>query len=170
MSAVHAHDLPADALLAALRAEGAYTDCYAIEVPGVVTLSEFVTAFYTTPLFKAERWILAVTMRRPSTDAEAASVARGERANFAAWSIGGRTNDQLLMRDFAGRTCSWFKVEPLGPTAGAGTRLLFGSAVIPQHDSRTGAPRMGAAFSLLLPFHRLYSVLLLAAARRRVLG
>jgi hypothetical protein len=168
MSAVHPHELPADALLATLRAEGAYTDCYAVEVPGVVTLAEFVTAFYTTPLFRLERWILAVAVRRPSTDAEAASVARGERANFAAWSIGGRTNDQLLMRDFAGRTCSWFKVEALGDTAGSGTRLLFGSAVIPKPDPRTGESRMGAPFSLLLPFHRLYSVLLLGAARKRL--
>ena len=33
MSAVHPHELPADALLAAMRSEGAYTECYAVEVP-----------------------------------------------------------------------------------------------------------------------------------------
>ena len=33
MSAVDPHELPADALLAAMRSEGAYAECYAVEVP-----------------------------------------------------------------------------------------------------------------------------------------
>ena len=51
--------VPADSFLGAYAAKGAFTDCYAASVPGSVSLSEFVLAFYTTPLFKVERWLLA---------------------------------------------------------------------------------------------------------------
>jgi hypothetical protein len=46
---------------------------------------------------------------------------------------------------------------------GAGTRLFFGSAVVPDRHGR-----MGAGFSALLWFHKIYSVALLRAARARV--
>jgi hypothetical protein len=39
-------------------ARGCFTDCYALEVPAPVTQAQFVEAFYTTLLFKAERFIL----------------------------------------------------------------------------------------------------------------
>ena len=126
---------------------------------------ESVASFYTTSLFRVERWILAWAVGRPSTDAEAQALADGERDTFAAWRVEDRRADQLLLGDFTGRTKSWLMVEPL---LGSRTRLYFGSAVVPRVEAKTGQRTMGTGFSLLLGFHRLYSRLLLAAAARRL--
>lgn len=120
-------DLPADALSARYRSEdGHYTDCFATDVQGEVSLAEFVEAFYTARLFRCERVILKYFAKRPSTDAEARAVAQGTAKSFAAWTVEDRTDTQLLMCDMHEATRSWFKVEP----AGGSTRLFFGSAVV----------------------------------------
>jgi len=160
------HDLPPISLLQRYVADGAYTDCYATEAPGRVGLADFVEAFYTTRLFKLERLILRVAAQKPSTDADARQLAQGAAGTFAAWRVEDRDASQLLLGDFTGRTKSWLMVEP----SPAGTRLYFGSAVLPVMDRQTGERRMGAMFRALLGFHRLYSRLLLAAARRKLLS
>jgi hypothetical protein len=162
-------DLPVDALLRRYADAGAYTDCWATRVDGDVDLAAYVEAFYTGRVFKLERLLLRWFAARPSSDADAGRVARGEQAHFAAWTVEGRAADQLLMCDMAARTRSWFMVAP-GDAAGAvggTTRLYFGSAVVPVRDA-AGAPRMGGAFRALLGFHRVYSRVLLSAARARV--
>ena len=124
------------------------------------------TAFYTTWLFRLERWILRFAVARPSTDEEARQLARGERAAFAAWSVEARATDQLLMCDFTGRTRSWLMVAP---AAGAsGTRLYFGSAVVPVRDPKTGETGLGPVHGPLIGFHKVYSRMLLRAAARRL--
>ena len=143
--------LPENALLQKYAQSGAYTDCYSTRIDKDVSLADFVTSFYTTWLFKLERFILKVAIKRPSTDEGAASVARAESETFAAWSVEDRSEEQLLMCDFQGHTRSWFMVAP--------GRLYFGSAVIPVDRK---------SYSFLLGFHRLYSRLLLAAARSRL--
>jgi len=121
-----------------------------------------VTAFYTTWLFRIERWILRRLVARPSTDEEARQLARGERDGFAAWSVEARAPDQLLMCDFTGRTRSWLMVAP---TAGqAGTRLHFGSVVVAVRDPKTGERSLGRVHGPLTGFHKVYSRLLLGAA------
>ena len=50
------------------------------------------------------------------------------------------------------------------------TRLYFGSAVVPKRASGSARPQMGFAFHALLGLHRLYSRLLLQAARSRLLS
>lgn len=157
--------LPPTALLRRYEPEGAYTDCFSVETPGFISLAGYVEAFYTTPLFKLERLVLLL-LDKPSSDAGAGRLARGETGTFAAWRIEGRDASQILLGDFTGRTKSWLMVEP----SRSGTRLYFGSAVLPLTDRKTGRRRMGAAFSALLGFHKLYSRLLLAAARRRLLS
>lgn len=57
-ASVHTAELPAGALLQSCREAGAYADCYVCEVKGLVTHAAFVEAFYTTRLFKLERFIL----------------------------------------------------------------------------------------------------------------
>jgi hypothetical protein len=162
--AVRPCELPAEALLQRYRAAGAYADCYCVDVPHAVSHADYVQAFYTTAVFKLERLILRGFAARPSTDAQARSLARGETDAFAAWSVEGRAPDQLLLCDFMRRTRSWLMVAPLP----AGTRLYFGSAVVPLRDRRSGAPRLGFGFTALLGFHRVYSRVLLAAARARL--
>jgi hypothetical protein len=143
--------LPATALLQKYVESGAYTDCYSTKISTEGSLSGFVTAFYTTWLFKLERFILRLLVSKPSTDEEAELLSKGEIEKFAAWYVEDRAEGQLLMCDFRGQTRSWFMVAP--------GRIYFGSAVIPVQKS---------SFQLLLSFHRLYSRALLAAAKSRL--
>ena len=156
--------LPPDSLLARLASErGAYADAYTLRLPRAVSLAEFVEAFYTTRLFKIERGLIAL-FGRPSSDAMARAVARGEGERLAVWTIEARKPDELLMHEDSGATRSWFKAE-----AGAsGTTLWFGSAVVPRRRSPDGQPRFGWVFHVLLGFHRWYSRALLAAAAKRL--
>src|SRR5690242_1930529 len=96
-------ELPDTALLGKYRDGHAYADCYVGEVPAAVSHAEFVEAFYTTALFKVERAILKWLVARPSTDAEARSLAAGEAGAFAAWRVESRSSNQLLMADILGR-------------------------------------------------------------------
>jgi hypothetical protein len=165
--------LPPNALLQASRDAGAYTDCYACEVPGQVSHAAFVEAFYTTPLFKLERTLLGWLAHRPATDVDARRLAEGTADRFSAWRVQARGPNQLLLADFTGRTQSWLMVAHATDNGRrSGTRLYFGSAVVPQRprqgEADRGITRMGFAFHALLGFHRLYSRLLLGAARSRV--
>lgn len=155
--------VPADSFLGAYAAQGAFTDCYAASVPGCVSLSEFILAFYTTPLFKLERWLLAKLLRIASSDLQARQLADADAGRFSAWKVEQRSGTEILMD--AGQTRSWLSVQPVGGP-GTSTTLLFGSAVVPM---RPGG-KFGLAFHALLGFHRLYSRLLLSSASKRVLA
>ena len=160
-------DLPIGALLGTYRDAGAYTDCYAADIPQSVSHAEYVEAFYTTWVFKLERWVLAMLVAKPSTDLQAQALASGEADAFAAWSVEARTDNQLLMCDFHRRTRSWLMSVPVDD-APAGTRLYFGSAVVPVTHARSGRSAMGLVFRALLGFHKLYSRILLRAAISRL--
>lgn len=161
-------ELPPGALLATYRDRGAYTDCYVTTVDRPLTLAAYVDAFYTTPLFRLERLILAAFARRPSTDLQARQLAIGQVDHFAAWRVEAREPDQILLADLTGRTRSWLMVAPAGDGDSGGTLLLFGSAVLPAADLATGRRRMGFVFSALLGFHKLYARALLLSARRKL--
>ena len=151
MSTIQSRPLPDGTLLDSYRRNGAYADCYATDIAGEVSHSRFIEAFYTPRVFKLERWILGLAVSRPSTDAQAGQLARRE--------------NELLLCDLHGHTRSWLMTESLD---GGGTRLYFGSAVVPSRDPRTGVTRMGSGFRALLGFHKLYSGILLGAARARL--
>lgn len=161
-------DLPDGSLLARYQGGGGYADCYFTEIAARVSQSEYVEAFYTTPLFKVERWLLARVVSKPSTDPQAGRLAAGTLDSFAAWSVEARSADQLLLCDFQGRTRSWLMATPVELRAGGGTRLYFGSAVVPRANARSGARTLGAGFRMLLGFHKLYSRALLFAAQSRL--
>ncbi|MFT7776176.1 hypothetical protein [Roseateles sp.] len=156
--------LPPTSLLARLaRDRGAFADAYALQLPRTVTLAEFVEAFYTTRLFKAERVLLRL-FGKPSTDAMARAVARGEGPRLAIWTVEAREGDELLMHEDSGATRSWFRAE----SGAGGTTLWFGSAVLPRRRVAGGEPRFGVVFHALLGFHRWYSRALLTAAARQL--
>ena len=168
-ASIRACELPPGVLLARYRETGAYADCYVAEVGYAVTQAEYVEAFYTTAAFKLERWLLGRLAARPSTDAQARELATGQRTSFAAWSVEGRAADQLLLCDFQGRTRSWLMTAPVAHGGAAGTRLYFGSAVVPlSKPGPADRPRMGFAFRALLGFHKAYSRVLLRAAVARL--
>jgi hypothetical protein len=156
--------LPATALLGNYARGGGYTDCYFTEVPQSIALAEYVEAFYTTWVFKLERWILTHGVKKPSRDLDAQRVARAEIDCFAAWTVEGRAPDQLLMCDYLRRTRSWFMVIPID----GGTRLCFGSAVVPVRR-KSGELTLGSTYSALMGFHKLYSRILLHSARSRLM-
>jgi len=158
MTLIQKCPLPSNALLARYQRDGSFTDCFACEIGRRISHAEFVTVFYTTPLFRIERLILRLLASKPSTDADAVALAAGTSDTFAAWSVEARAPDQLLLADFTGRTRSWLMVEPVSTgVAVATTRLYFGSAVV-----------AGSRDSALLAFHKVYSISLLAAAHARI--
>lgn len=156
---VVARPAPKDALLQRYVGQtGCYTDCFETALPEPVALSAFIEAFYTTWLFRLERMVLTLTLRRRITDEEVRSLAEGA-ARFAAWRVEARAEDQILLCDLGGHTRSYLAIRPAG---GGGVRLVFGSAVV----SRSGHGELGRSIRLLLPLHRLYSRALLALAAR----
>ena len=179
MPLIEQGELPKDALLEKYKQTGAKTDCYFVDIPKQVSQAQYIEAFYTTPLFKIERFILALVARRPSTDEQAKSLAQGEAKNFSAWSVEQQTTEQLLLCDFMGKTRSWLKSSPISTSISASidtadgnnsTRLYFGSAVIPKQDHPSGKARIGIGFQLLGGFHHVYSKALLKAAYVRLLA
>lgn len=166
MTAIRTGELPANALLRRHLEQGAFTDCYFIDVLGVVSHARYVEAFYTSAVFKVERRLLAWFASRPSTDEQAHELAMGTRDQFAAWSVEARGPDQLLLCDFMGRTRSWLMSteSPEGPRY---TRLYFGSAVVPHQINATGRGRLHWLFRALMGFHKVYSRVLLRAAVSR---
>ncbi|WP_439887707.1 hypothetical protein ACSX1C_00135 [Pseudomonas sp. MBLB4123] len=153
--------VPEYSFLGACQASGAFTDCYWVTVPGTISLSELVEAFYTTRLFKIERWLLARALGVSSTDSQARQLARGESRRFSAWEVECRSDTEILLR--VGRTRSWLSVLSTATTPSS-TILYFGSAVVP---GRPGG-RFGLVFHALGGFHRLYSKLLLASAAKQI--
>lgn len=150
---------PDDALHAKYARAGAYIDCFTTVVPGRVSHSHFVEAFYTSRVFKLERLILKWIADKPSSDAEARELAAGVRNRFAAWTVEDRSTDQLLMCDFLGQTRSWLMVVSCERDGLPVTRLHFGSVVVPVRRF---------PFNVLLGFHRLYSRILLRSATARL--
>lgn len=166
MSPVRPCELPTSSFLLSAQATGSFADCYVTEVDGAVSQAAFIDAFYTSRLFKVERAILRWLVAKPSTDAQARQLATGTATTFAAWRVEDRSPYQLLLADFTDRTRSWLMVEPVGQsTPSPRTRLYFGSGVGPRPQGPHG---MGLVFHALLGFHKLYSRLLLVAARSRL--
>jgi hypothetical protein len=138
--------------------EHCYTDCFSVDVSSNVSLSQVITAFYTAPLFRVERLILKIAAKRPSTDQDVSNLADTLTTTFAAWSVEGREDDQILLKDMAGRTRSWLMVR----SSPIGTTLYFGSAVTPPENET----ELGFIFKALLGFHKVYSKALLRGAQK----
>jgi hypothetical protein len=168
MASVRSSDLPDGALLARYRKNGAYTDCFVAPIERAVSHPEFVSAFYSTKLFRLERWILSWAVSKPSSDEQVEQLATGATSRFAAWEVEDRCENQLLLCDFQGRTRSWLMTQAVGAKGADGTLLFFGSAVVPITNPTSGKSNMGRSYRVLLGFHKLYSVALLFAASRRL--
>jgi hypothetical protein len=171
MLSVQPCPVPPQALLAryAAPAAGGYADGYMMVVPGTVSLPAFVEAFYSSWAFRLELFVVGVVFGKAWSGAMAGRLARGETDGFSAWRVEDRTADELLMREIiSDKTRSWLMVQAHTEAATPMTRVYFGSAILPVGVRADGSPRMSALFAPFLGFHRLYSRLLLAAARRRL--
>jgi hypothetical protein len=161
MNPIEIRALPAHALLARYEGTGAYTDCHALAVDGRVPMAAYVEAFYTSPAFKPERWLLGVVLGRRANDADAAALAAGHVETFSAWRVEARAADQIVLA--TGRTRSWLMVAPRADGAAPQTTLFFGSAVLPRAQGG-----LGWTIDALTGFHKLYSRVLLRAAAKRI--
>lgn len=161
MNPIEIRALPAHALLARYEGTGAYTDCHTLAVDGRVPLASYIEAFYTSPVFKPERWLLGVVLGRRANDADAAALAAGHVETFSAWRVEARADDQIVLA--TGRTRSWLMVAPRADGAAPQTTLFFGSAVLPR--ARGG---LGWTVDALTGLHKLYSRVLLRAAAKRL--
>lgn len=166
-NAIQASPPPDGALLARYRdMRGAYTDCFTVSVEHAVSAPAFIEAFYTTGLFKCERFVLML-IGRGCNDADVRALAAGEADAFAAWTVEGRGDTQLLVCDFVRLTRSWLMVGAR-PEGLRGTQLYFGSAVVPRARDKAGNPRPTAGFRLLQPVHAFYARALLRAAASKL--
>lgn len=163
MFAVHRSHPPASSLIAPYQAQGAYWDCYVAEVPGTVTLPDYVGAFYNSMLFRLERSVLMLLAGSPSTDTQPRALAEGTARQFAIWDVEQRGPDQLLLRDRFWNTRSWLMSSTDRCSASGRTQLYFGSVVIPGANA-DGKTRFSPAFHALGSFHQAYSRALLWAA------
>jgi hypothetical protein len=156
-------------LLRPYQGGSGFADCYITEVRGVVSQAQFIEAFYTSGLFKIERTLLTYLASRPATDADARQLAAGTASRFSAWTVEAQSDAELLLADFTGRTRSWLMaVAVLEDDVVVGTRLHFGSAIVPRAGGPSGQASLGGLFHALLGFHKLYSRALLMAAARRL--
>lgn len=148
--------VPRDGLLDRYAQDaGVYTDCFEVMSVHEVDLAEFITAFYTTGLFRMERAILQVALRRRITDQQVAALASGADV-FAAWRVEARASAEILLCDQIWQTRSYLAVSP---KQGNVTRLVFGTAVVKSERRLV---------RVLGPLHRFYSKLLLRMAARRL--
>jgi AcrR family transcriptional regulator len=161
---IQARPLPSDSLLARHSRPGDHADCYTTDVPGAVGLAAFVEAFYTSRGFLPERLALYL-VGRGANAADARTLAQGGADHFAAWRVEARTERELLLLDYLGRTRSWLSAEPL---PSGGTRLHFGSGIIRREGDGPGDRMERGLFQALLPFHARYSRVLLSEAARRL--
>lgn len=160
--------VPVHTMLEKYSKDGGYVDCYVTETSGHVSLRDYVVAFYTTRLFRLERFILRWMVSKPSTDKQVRQLADGKVERFAAWQVEDRSENEMLLSDFVGRTSSWLMTVPVNAVNVERTQLYFGSAVVPKQNPKTGEWSLGFGYQALLGFHKIYSVLLLYSAKQRI--
>ena len=140
--------------------DGAYTDCFQVVIAKSATHSEFVQAFYTTWLFRLERCVLALALRRRISDEEVSALADDRSNRFAVWHVEARSENQMLLADNSGHTKSFLALEALETGS---VRLIFGSAVVTK-----GKQKLSRLVRATIWLHRLYSIGLLKAAALRL--
>lgn len=152
MAKIESITVPQRSLLADFGPAEAYRDCFRREVPGQISLAQFIERFYCSAAFRPERVLLGL-IGKGANDSNARAIASGTADSFAAWKVIERREDEILLQDFRGTTASWLSVKLHGDT----TTLLFGSWV--------GEPERGIV-KALMPFHRWYSRVLLGGSLR----
>ena len=160
--------IPCDALAVKYINDGAFADCYCINIGNKISLKRFINTFYTTKLFKIERTVLSMITTKLTADKDAIKLSLGETESYSIWTVESRTSNQILLRDITGRTRSWLMVKHIGSTEMT-TRLYFGSVVIPKYVSENGQVKFGTIFNVISGFHKVYSKLLLHAAYKKLL-
>lgn len=152
--------LPETALLSRYAGRlGHHTDCFETNVNTPVSIGHFVEAFFNSPILRLERKLLSLFLPS-SNDAQVHALAYGGGDTLSGWEVEDRNDQQLLLTVMGGGIRTWLMVEDANGT----TRLLFGSAVIPR-NAESAEPKIGWPITALMGFHKLYSRIVLAAAK-----
>jgi len=175
MPKVIASELPSHALSTSYKEQGAFVDCYYIDITKDISLDKYIQAFYTTAIFKLERSLLSLATFKCTKDDEAIELSLEKSDSYSIWTVEGRQSNQIMLRDFTGNTRSWLMVEKSSGSdsnrdGGISTRLYFGSVVVPKGVTESGQGSFGVLFHLFGKFHQLYSKALINAAYRRLLN
>ena len=150
-------DVPAGTLLHEYVQQH-YSDCYSTTVQSNVDLARFIIAFYNSNGFRPERILLGLAFGRHADNQSTADLAADKTQKFSAWEVEKRLANEILLADISGATRSWLMVEALSSGI---TRLYFGSAVVRKSGDEGRRPLL---FRALMPFHRIYSRVLLGSA------
>ncbi|GLX78586.1 hypothetical protein tinsulaeT_19260 [Thalassotalea insulae] len=156
--------LPENALSIKYAHQGAHTDCYYIDIPKKVTLTQYIEAFYTTPVFKIEHIILSIFAKKHVSNNDISALANGNSNQFSIWTVEDKSNNQILLCEFTKSTRSWLMTASLEHLNQPVTRLYFGSVVVPRTVSSSGKSTFGILFHVFSGFHKLYSRALLKSA------
>lgn len=144
--------------------QGGYCDCYYADTKGDADLQSYIDVFFGTWVFRLELKILSMFgLNRDSPD-QVKLLAEDRVRTLAAWKVEDRTETDLLLAVGTGPIRTWLRIEA-GPENAV--RLYFGSALLPMGVDRHGRPRLDVTSVILLPFHRLYSRILLRAALKK---
>ena len=163
MSNITATALPEPAFLNVYEADPhTHTDCFQTSIAKNVPLEDFINAFFNSWLFRIERLILKLTVKKPSTDDDIAKLANGTSDSMAAWRTEQRDVDQILLQVPDTPIRTWLMRQSDGDQ----TRLYFGSTILPARTDKDGKPAMGHMFIVLMGFHKLYARALLYLAKR----
>lgn len=87
---VSACEVPEGSLLATYGGPQDYRDCFVREVPGEVSLAQYIERFYSSMVFAPERIVLGFVGRAKGWDASADAIralARGDADRFGAWEV-----------------------------------------------------------------------------------
>ncbi|MBE7636584.1 hypothetical protein GUA87_06980 [Sneathiella sp. P13V-1] len=144
---------------------GCQVDCFCVEVPTPITMEQYITAFFDSPVFKLERFILKIAAKSPTTRQGVENLASGKSDQFAMWKVEQRSENELLLAVQNSPIRTWLTLRPGEDDT---THLYFGSAVLPEETDKLGNPRTGFLFRALGWFHEGYSKVLLWAAVREI--
>lgn len=144
---------------------GAYSDCFYVDIPAEVTLSDYILAFFSTPIFRMERLILNLLPSGRSNKRCVLDLASGSGKKMASWKTERRDENQLLLAVGNGPIRTWLMVQD-NQLSKHTTRLYFGSAVLPTRITKDGHPKLAFVFRMFLGLHIFYSRLLLWWAAR----
>lgn len=166
MSGITEIKVPENSLLKVYDGAVGYADAFECQVDGSVAISDFVTAFLNSPVFRVERALLAILAFSVTTRKDVSGIADGSTDQFAVWKTEKRTETELLLSIEEKRIRTWFETD----TSGAVTKLRFGSAILPKSGEAGGDSDIGFIFRALKKFHRVYSRVLLKSAVRKLLS
>lgn len=164
---IRKQEVPSGTLLEEYGSQGNYVDCYKAEMPDEIAFVRFVEAFYSSTCFKPERFLLRALLGKPSTVEDIRALAEGRSDHFAAWTVEGRSDRELLLCDFQQATRSWLM---LTKREQGGAELWFGTAVVLRSQGMS-ISRQWLALVLTIVFggfHRLYSRALLWGAVKQL--